>query len=107
MMAAMGRFAEMPTRAGTFSLSMKVGAAWGEVSLGLLPAGEDAGDFYAAGAPLDAAAEAEHHAVPGQVVCHRTFLEGAPAALKGKRAGQGGLAFLGRVPEDDGRLYVY
>jgi adenylate cyclase len=107
MMATMGRFADLPTGAGTFSLSMKVGAAWGEVSLGLLPEGEAAGDFYAAGAPLDAAAEAEHRAIPGQVVCHRTFLEGAPAALKGKRAGEGGFAFLGRLPEDEGRPYVY
>jgi class 3 adenylate cyclase/tetratricopeptide (TPR) repeat protein len=107
MMAAMGRFADMPTGAGTFSLSMKVGAAWGEVSLGLLPAGDAAGDFYAAGAPLDDAAEAEHHAVPGQIVCHPSFLEGAPASLKGKRAGEGGFAYLGRLPEDDGSPYAY
>ncbi len=107
MMAAMGRFADLPTGAGTFSLSMKIGAAWGAATLGLLPAGEDSGDFYAAGAPLDDAAEAEHHAVPGQIVCHPSFLAGAPASLKGKRAGEGGFAFLGRVPEEDVRPYAY
>jgi len=79
MMEAMGEFAAIPTRAGTFVLSMKIGAAHGRVLLGLLGDETSSRDYYAAGDPLDEAADAEHHAAPGLVVLHRTALEHAAA----------------------------
>jgi class 3 adenylate cyclase/tetratricopeptide (TPR) repeat protein len=78
MMEAMGDFSSLPTRAGTFRLSMKIGAAFGTVQMGFLGDEEVGFDFYAAGAPLDAAAEAEHRASPGDVVCHPTACVAIP-----------------------------
>jgi class 3 adenylate cyclase/tetratricopeptide (TPR) repeat protein len=75
MMGAMGEFATLPTRAGSFKLSMKIGAAFGEVLLGILGDGEGTFEFYAAGLPLDDSAEAEHRAKPGLIICHPTASE--------------------------------
>ena len=81
MMAAMPDFAALPTRAGVFGLSMKIGAAHGVVYLGMLADGAGGYDYYAAGAPMDEAAEAEHRAVPGLVVCHPSFLRAGSESL--------------------------
>ncbi|MGC8762464.1 MAG: AAA family ATPase [Acidobacteriota bacterium] len=68
MQAAAGAFHEVPTRAGTFSLAMKIGAAEGSVLLGLVGDEERGRDYFAAGRALDDAAEAEHRAARGEVV---------------------------------------
>jgi len=81
MMAAMEEFSDLPTRAGRFTLSMKVGGAYGAVHLGLVGAPESGWDYYAAGVPLDDAADAEHHAAAGHVVLHASFASGAPPSL--------------------------
>lgn len=75
MMGAMGEFATLPTRAGNFKLSMKIGAAFGEVLLGIVGDGSGSYEFYGAGLPLDDSAEAEHHAKAGLVICHGTAAE--------------------------------
>ena len=63
----MGRFAEVPTPAGPAALRMKIGIASGECRLFLVGDGERL-DYVFAGAPVDGAAEAEHHAGAGEVV---------------------------------------
>ena len=80
MMAAMAPFAALATRAGTFAISMKIGAAHGTCHLGIV--GDDAlgRDYYAAGAPIDDSAAAEHHASPGEVVRHASIPRRSPRA---------------------------
>lgn len=93
MMEAMEPFSSLPTRAGVFGLSMKIGAAYGEVHLGLVGSPEEGWDYYAAGSPLDDAADAEHHAVPGRIILHPSFLSKAPEGLRAE-AMEGGYARL-------------
>lgn len=82
MMEAMSAFKQVPTRAGVYSLSMKIGAAAGPVLLGIV-GGEAAGfDFYAAGPPLDGATAAEHQALPGQIVLDASVKGASPAGLR-------------------------
>ncbi|MEW6758228.1 MAG: adenylate/guanylate cyclase domain-containing protein, partial [Acidobacteriota bacterium] len=106
MMEAMGAFAKIPTRAGTFSLSMKVGAAAGPVLLGIV-GGDAAGyDFYAAGPVLDGATAAEHQALPGEVVLHPSVGGPPPRGLRartrgGKRLLLGSPATGARRPDHD------
>ena len=95
MMAAMPDFAALPTRAGVFGLSMKIGAAHGVVYLGMLADGAGGCDYYAAGAPLDEAAEAEHRAVPGLVVCHPSFVESSADTLSLEPLADGFAKLLG------------
>ena len=73
MMAAMDEFSAIESRAGTFGISMKIGGAAGDVQLGVVGDDEVGWDYYATGAPLDASAEAEHHAEPGWIVLHPTL----------------------------------
>lgn len=70
MMGRMEDFEAIPTRAGTFRLSMKIGVAWGLVQMGFLGDRSTGYDFYAAGLPVDESAAAEHHATPGDIVVH-------------------------------------
>lgn len=93
MTHAMDEFASLETRAGTFGLAMKAGAARGEVLLGFVGEGEGKADFYAAGPPLAWCAEAEHHARPGQVVAHAT-LSGVLPPKERRAASAGGFAVL-------------
>ncbi len=95
MMAAMPDFATLPTRAGVFGLSMKIGAAHGVVYLGMLADGAGGFDFYAAGAPMDEAAEAEHRAVPGLIVCHPSFLKKSAVSLSLEPMADGFAKLLG------------
>ncbi len=101
MMAAMGEFGGIETPAGTFSLSMKIGAASGEVLLGIVGYEGGARDYYAAGRPLDDAAEAEHHASPGLVVLHPSFSKGGGEGWKTAKL-DGGFVALKASPEAPG-----
>jgi len=89
MLEAMDEFVSLPTRAGTFGLTMKMGASLGMVLLGIL--GDDATgrDFYAAGKPLDEAAEGEHRAEPGLTVLHPAFLKKPARGLQVRPLDQG------------------
>jgi len=102
MMGAMGEFGAIPTRAGTFSLSMKIGAARGTVLLGIVGDEASGRDYYAAGAPLDAAAEAEHHASPGLVVLHPSLLAAAEAPLETEPLAEGFARLLAVPPRPGG-----
>jgi len=84
MMAAMEEFQAIETRAGTFGISMKIGASYGRVLMGILGSEATGRDYYAAGSPLDDAADAEHHASPGLIVCHPTFLGDLPPGVSMK-----------------------
>ncbi len=81
MMEAMPAFSAMETRAGVFSLTMKIGASAGDVLLGIVGNEDLRYDYYATGSALDFSAEAEHHAEPGLVVCHPSFLERKPDTI--------------------------
>jgi class 3 adenylate cyclase/predicted ATPase len=67
LQAMMERFASVPTPAGPAELRMKIGVAAGECRLFLVGDGERR-DYVFAGAPVDEAAGAEHHASAGEVV---------------------------------------
>ncbi len=65
----MADFQDVVTKAGKFSLGMKIGIASGNVLFKVVGPDVDGGkEFLLAGIPLDRAAEAEHHGVSGQVV---------------------------------------
>ena len=75
MMAVMPEFSSLETRAGAFGISMKIGISTGSIRLGIVGDDDVGWDYYAEGKPLDDSAEAEHHASPGQIVCHGSFVE--------------------------------
>ena len=89
MLEAMGEFVSLPTRAGTFGLTMKMGASLGTVLLGILGDHGTGRDFYAAGKPLDEAAEGEHRAEPGLTVLHPAFLKKPARGLQVRPLDQG------------------
>ncbi len=60
------------TRAGTVHLRMKFGLAAGRMLQAVVGTEQQAA-FVFAGPPLDGAAEAEHHASPGEIVLHPTL----------------------------------
>ncbi len=61
-------FRDIKTKAGVFSLGMKVGIGVGDVLLRVVSDGEGMRDCLLAGNPLDVAAEAEHHGKSGDVI---------------------------------------
>lgn len=61
-------FQNVETKAGTFSLGMKIGVSFGDMILGIVGNEETGFDYFAAGDPLDKAAEAEHHARKGEIL---------------------------------------
>ncbi len=73
MMRKMDDFGEISAGGKIFSLAMKIGVAYGKVLFGVLGEEGREMDYYAAGAPLDDSAEAEHRASKGMVVFHPTF----------------------------------
>lgn len=95
MLEAMGEFVSLPTRAGTFGLTMKMGASRGTVLLGILGTDGTGRDFYAAGKPLDEAAEGEHRAEPGQTLLHPEFLKSLPRGLQIEPFSQGFALLVG------------
>ena len=60
------------TKAGTFRIQMKFGLAAGRMLQAVVGTEQQAA-FVFAGPPLDDAAEAEHHASPGEIVLHPTL----------------------------------
>ncbi len=62
-------FQDVKTKAGSFSLGMKIGIAFGSVLFRVVgPERAGGKEILLAGVPLDMAAEAEHHGTAGQVV---------------------------------------
>ncbi|MBT7618254.1 MAG: AAA family ATPase, partial [Calditrichaeota bacterium] len=62
-------FQDVKTKAGSFSLGMKIGIALGSVLFRVVGPERDGGkEFLLAGIPLDLAADAEHHGSSGQVI---------------------------------------
>lgn len=63
-------FQNVHTKAGNFSLGMKIGVSYGDVTLGIVGNKETGFDYFASGDALDRSAEAEHHAQKGEVLVH-------------------------------------
>jgi predicted ATPase/class 3 adenylate cyclase len=81
-----------PTRTtpyGDFIISVKVGAACGAATWGILTL-EDArrSVYYFGGPAVDSATDAEHHAKPGDVIVTRELPELATATIEADSAGQ-------------------
>ncbi len=92
MLAKMDDFKKIKTRAGEFTLEMKIGCAYGETQIGILNDGKEI-DYYASGDPLDISAEAEHHAKKGVLVCSPNV--SIPNELKKQDCGDGFLKISG------------
>ncbi len=73
MMNKMEAFSDIRAGGMQFSLAMKIGIAYGSVIFGVIGEPDKSMDYYAAGAPLDNSAEAEHKASKGMIVFHPTF----------------------------------
>ncbi len=73
--SGMDRFRALRTRAGTFDLRCKVGLAVGDVLSAVVSAPNGRLEWILAGEAVDASARMEHHARPGEVVCHDRFRE--------------------------------
>ena len=79
-----GFFAEhglIPTPYATFEMGVKVGLAMGNVQWGVLGS-EGRLTYYVRGEAVDACAEAEHDAVTGDIIAHRTMLPFLPDGLE-------------------------
>lgn len=63
-------FQNVHTKAGIFSLGMKIGVSYGDVTLGIVGNKTIGFDYFASGDALDKSAEAEHHAQKGEVLVH-------------------------------------
>ncbi len=71
MQALMPPYAQISTRAGSFSLAIKIGLAAGPVLSAVVGDPERRLHCVLAGSALDLAAEAEHHAATGEVLLQR------------------------------------
>lgn len=80
MQARMPGYAALTTSAGTFSLAMKAGIAGGAVFTATVGDPALRLEHILAGSALDRCAEAEHHAVKGEVVIERALLPLTPGA---------------------------
>jgi len=90
MQGRMPGYTNLPTSAGLFSLTMKAGLAQGPIFCTTV--GDPALRLEAviAGGPLDACAEAEHHARAGEVLAASSLLEtAAPVTTGEERQGFG------------------
>jgi adenylate cyclase len=74
MQAMMPRFAAIPTSAGAFSLGMKAGLALGPVLCVTIGDPVIRLEYIIAGSVLNLCAQAEHHALRGEVVVHNDLL---------------------------------
>lgn len=68
LQSAMEPFYSIKTKAGEFSLGMKVGVSSGQVLFRVVKDKDGSSDYILAGQPLDNAAEAEHHGKSGEVI---------------------------------------
>lgn len=68
LQSLMDEFEKLQTKAGVFSLRMKVGIAEGPVLFKVVGSTDKGQEYLLAGNPLDMAAEAEHHGSSGEVV---------------------------------------
>jgi len=75
MQASMRTYEAIPTRAGVFSLTVKVGLALGPVVSTTVGDADIQLEHVVAGSVLDRCAEAEHHARAGEVVAHEALIE--------------------------------
>lgn len=75
LQSVMDEFHGIETKAGKFSLGMKIGIAAGSVLYQVVGNEEEGREFLLAGQPLDDAAEAEHHGTSGEVVLHPSITE--------------------------------
>ncbi len=71
-------FDRVPTPAGEAALQMKLGLAFGDV-LEVIVGDDWRAEFIFAGTPLDAAAQAEHHASPSQIVLDASIQAALPS----------------------------
>ena len=74
MQSNMGRYNDMMTSAGVFSLTMKAGLGIGPVYVATVGDSRFRLEYVIAGAALDQCADAEHHAQPGEVVVANALL---------------------------------
>ncbi len=86
MLEKMKEYSKVESRAGGFELAMKIGCAAGPVQIGVVgpPGGAD---YYALGEPLDASADAEHHAQRGDLVVSPSVK--VPGAFETSSRGEG------------------
>jgi len=86
MLEKMKEYSKVESRAGDFELAMKIGCAAGPVQIGVVgpPGGAD---YYALGEPLDASADAEHHAQRGDLVVSPSVK--VPGAFETSSRGEG------------------
>jgi len=68
LQAMMPQFRDIETKAGKFSLNMKIGIANGKVLFRVVGDDENGKEFLLAGLPLDHAADAEHLGEAGEVI---------------------------------------
>ena len=87
MQGAMPEFAAIPTPAGVFALAMKIGIDVGTCRTMVFGDPATRLDYVIEGIPVDGSAEAEHHAVAGDVVLSPAAA--AAAGLSGEGAGSG------------------
>lgn len=85
MQARMGDYAAIRTRAGVYGLSMKAGLAAGSVFCTTIGDPTLRLEYIIAGSALDRCAEAEHHALAGEVVVQDSLLKIAAPVKVGER----------------------
>jgi len=88
LQAARGGFAKTETLAGTFRLELKVGVGFGSVVTTTVGLPDVRLEFVVAGQGVESCVEAEHHALPGEVVAQDDVLRLCPDAVVGERRGE-------------------
>ncbi|NJP04242.1 MAG: tetratricopeptide repeat protein [Chloroflexaceae bacterium] len=78
MQAEMPRYANMPTRAGSFTLTIGIGLAMGDMMTAIVGDPSLRLEYLVIGQALDRAVRAEQYADHGAIVIHRDLLVAAP-----------------------------
>lgn len=78
MQSEIRKFEKIKTIAGTCSIKMKVGIAYGTSLIGMV--GEDIRQYFIAGDTLDTACECEHNAEQGEIIVSSTMIKGEKTA---------------------------
>ena len=95
MQANMQQYAALTTNAGTFSLTMKAGLAYGLLLYMTVGQLEQRLEYILAGTVLDRCVDAEHKAVQGEVVVHHDLLSGVTGVEVIRE--QGEFCWIGRL----------